>query len=235
MTGKASAVIVAAGSGSRMKKIIDKNKLVNKVYREINGVPVLAHTINAFEQSACIDKIVVVTRSEDISDAKKITDEYNFKKVAVICEGGECRQQSVLNGLCALDGDGIVLVHDGARCLVTPDIIERVFTAVCEFGAAAAGVCAKDSLKRVSRDGFIESTIERAGAYNVQTPQGFVLGDIVRANRAALSENIPVTDDCEAAERMGIKIKMVEGGYTNIKITTEDDLIFAKAIMEENL
>ncbi len=233
----ACAVIVCAGSGTRMKQIKKKDgTAVNKVFREIAGVPIVAHTVHAFEQTACIGSIVLVTRSEDIAELSALVREFEFKKVKSIVCGGATRQASVANGLAEADSE-IVLIHDGARALVTPTLIERVYNGLLSGKAAGVTVAvkAKDSLKRAGADGIVKESLSREDVYNIQTPQGFYTEDIVSFHKKATAEGYAGTDDCMIAEYCGGKILLVEGDYTNIKITTEEDMDYAHfLITKEN-
>lgn len=229
-----TAVIVAAGCGSRMKKIVENGKTVNKVYRsDIGGVPILSYTLRAFEACDAIDGIVIVTRREDIKDAEKLCEYSGFKKIRCITEGGKTRQESVYNGLLKVPDGDMAVIHDGARCLIDGDTIKRVIGAAEKYGAAACAVKAKDSLKRVDEDGYISENIERDGVWCMQTPQVFLKEDIISAYNYIRKKNISVTDDCGAAELCKIKVRIVDGSFNNIKITTEEDMVFARAVLEK--
>ncbi len=229
----ACAVLVCAGSGTRMKQIKKKDgTTVNKIFREIAGVPIVAHTIHAFEQTDCIDSIVLVTRSEDIAELSALVREFGFKKVKSIVCGGATRQASVLNGLTEADSE-IVLIHDGARALVTPALIERVYNGLLSGKAAGVTVAVKvkDSLKRADADGIVKESVPREDLYNIQTPQGFYTEDILAFHKKAAADGYAGTDDCMVAEYCGGKILLVEGDYTNIKITTEEDMDYAEFLI----
>jgi len=229
------AVIVAGGSGARMEQP------VNKIFLDVCGIPVLAHTLMAFEQSALIDDIVIVTRECDIVDCKAVCDDFGISKLTTIVTGGVTRQESVQKGLAEVAYDDcIVAIHDAARCVITPEQIDDIVgavTAPCVGAAqppcvgAAPGVPCKDSLKRVDSAGNIAATIEREGVWQVQTPQVFRRADIAAAHDAAARQGAAATDDCELAERFGISVKMVMGSYANIKITTPEDLRIAETLI----
>jgi len=224
-----AAVIVAGGSGTRM------GQSINKIFLDICDIPVLAHTLTAFEQSTLIDDIVIVTRECDIADCKAVCDDFGISKLTTIVTGGETRSKSVLKGLAEVAADAdIVAIHDAARCVITAEEIDDVIIAAQKYGAAALGVPCKDSLKRVDGEGNISETIARGGVWQVQTPQVFARADIIAAYGAA-QNGAPATDDCEIAERYGIKVKMVIGNYSNIKITTPDDLDIAETLLETRL
>lgn len=229
----ACAVLVAAGSGTRMKQFKKKDGTsVNKVFRTIGDVPVIAHTIHAFEQSDCIDEIVLVTRESDIAELAQIVKEFNFRKIGSIVSGGESRQQSVVNGLAEVKSE-IVLIHDGARALITPQIIRRVYDAVCEGNAAGvtAAVRVKDTIKRADENAVVIESIPRDALWSIQTPQGFYTKDILNFHQRGAAAGASFTDDCMAAEFCGARVALVEGDYTNIKITTEEDMAYAEFLI----
>lgn len=216
---KISAVVVAAGKGTRMKA----GK--NKVFLEILGKTVLEHTVSAFERSPLVDEIIVVTN--EVALAKKVLEGY--EKVKSIVPGGSFRGESVKNGLAAATGN-IAAIHDGARALISEEDIERVINDAVKFGAAALGVKCKDTLKSADENGFIAKTIDRDFVYNIQTPQVFELSKIREMYEN--SDGI-FTDDCALAESFGTKIKITAGSYDNIKITTPEDLEIAERILKK--
>ena len=216
---KASAVIVAAGKGTRMGA--DKNK----VFLELMGKTILEWTVDVFENASCIDEIVIVTN--DIEGAGDLFKDY--KKVASITAGGETRQESVKNGLLVATGD-IAVIHDGARALILEKEIVAAIEATEKYGAAAVGVKSKDTLKKADKDGFIVKTVDREFIYNIQTPQVFKMAEIRKMHK--LADDNSFTDDCGLAESFGARIKIVEGSYDNIKITTPDDMEIAKKILK---
>lgn len=225
-----TALVVAAGSGTRMKLSGD----VNKVFLELDSSPVLAHTLEVFERCKLIDKIVIVTRECDIPLCIQLAHEYNISKLLCVVRGGDTRTDSVKNGLMQIeDKESYVAIHDGARCLVTHEELENVILAAYEYGASALAVACKDSLKRVTDDGFIESSVSRENVYRVQTPQVFRVSDIIYAHEKAEKDGIVLTDDCGAAQYAGIKVKIVDGSETNIKLTVQDDIVLAKAIINQ--
>ncbi|NLV35804.1 MAG: 2-C-methyl-D-erythritol 4-phosphate cytidylyltransferase [Clostridiaceae bacterium] len=221
-----SVVIAAAGKGLRMG--IGKNKQ----YIELHGKPVLARTIQKFEDSTLVDEIIVVANEEELELCREeVVKKYEYRKVKAITAGGRTRQQSVHKGLCQVSpGYNIVLIHDGARPFIDLKSIERCIEAVQEHGAAAVAVPAKDSIKRADPDGFVEETVERNGLWSIQTPQGFRYELIMDAHRRAEQEGFDGTDDAVLAERAGHKVMLVMGSYNNIKITTKEDLMMADFI-----
>jgi len=223
---KVYAVIVAAGAGKRM------NMTQNKQFVSIAGKPVLARTIQAFEDCDRIDEIVVVVNGKDIAYCEKeIIERYGFNKVKAVTAGGVERQDSVFNGLKVLDGScDVVLIHDGARPFVESGIINRCIDGAVEFGSACAAVPVKDTLKISDECGFIAETPDRSRFWQVQTPQAFKYGIIMEAYKSAEKDGFRGTDDSVLVERLGYKTKLVAGSYYNIKITTREDLVFGEAI-----
>lgn len=217
---KITAIIVAAGSGTRMKA----GK--NKVFLELAGKSVLENTIEVFENCDLINDITVVTG--DVAECEALLA--HFSKVKKIVIGGSTRQESVKCGLLASDCD-IAVIHDGARALVRGEEIASAISAAKEFGAAAVGVKCKDTLKRADKDGFIEATLDREFVYNIQTPQVFDFKAIKKMHTEAKTNTF--TDDCALAESFGVKIKIVDGSYDNIKITTPEDMEIAEKIIEK--
>ncbi len=219
---KTTAIIVAAGSGKRM------GAGFNKVYMPLYKKTVLYYTLKAFSDSGVIDEFVLVTGIEDFDKALRIGEELGIN--LTLTEGGKERQESVVNGIKKATGD-IVLIHDGARALITKELIQNVLNDAKEFGAASLGVTPKDTVK-VSDGGFIESTLERERAYLIQTPQVFLKNDILNAHKKAKEDGFLGTDDCSLLERMGKKIKITLGSYENMKITTPEDIYSAERILK---
>lgn len=220
-----SAVIVAGGKGRRMGFDI------NKVYMMLDGKEILARTLYAFEMCSVIDEIIVVTGADDIDRCRKIVERYGLKKVSHITEGGQERSNSVHNGLKLAKGE-YVLIHDGARCLITIDEITKVAEAVKMHGAAALGVTVKDTLKSIDKDGVITGTVDRDFTVQIQTPQAFIRNEILSLHEKALSEGLVVTDDCSIFEHYGKKVKVVFGSYENIKLTTPVDITAGEHILQ---
>lgn len=222
MKEKVVAIIPAAGTGSRMGA--EKNKLL----LEVSGRTVLAHTLEAFESCPLVDEVLVVANEQDIFSYKDIVGEEGFLKVREIIRGGESRAESVYNGLLAAEGADIVVIHDGARALVTPEIIEKVVEGSRETGAAIAAVRAVDTLKRAEGD-CIAETPDRSALWQAQTPQVFQRQLLLDAMESC---PYPITDDASAAEYAGVRVKLIEAGYENIKITTPFDLLVAEAVLD---
>lgn len=224
--GKTSAIIVAAGSSTRMQN-------VNKQFLELGGMPVLARTIRAFEFTDIISEIIVCVKQEDIRRTRELIEKYRFKKVRDIALGGSTRQASVLNALkCVSEGIKWIAIHDGARPFVTTDEIMRCALACETYGAAALAVPVKDTIKVVDGAGFIADTPDRAALRAVQTPQVFKLEDYQRAVEQLGDVVYSFTDDCKLMEQIGQPVFLVDGSYENIKITTPEDIPAAQAILE---
>ena len=220
------AVIVAAGSASRMGGI-------DKVMASLGGEPMIVKTVRAFDSCDAVKEIVIVTREDLI---RKISELCRyFPKVKAVVAGGSSRQESVHLGLNALSPKmQLAAVHDGARPLITWQVIDRVIRAAHTHGAAAPGIPVKDTIKVVS-GGVVTSTPDRSTLQAVQTPQVFDFDLLRGALKKAEEEGAQVTDDCSAVERLGMKIRMVEGDERNIKVTTPMDLKIAEMLLEESL
>lgn len=220
-----SAVIVSAGSSSRMGGI-------NKQFLDLNGLPVIARSISAFQKNSLIDEIVIVTRECDIEKLSRLVRQNSYAKVSHIVVGGLTRQESVLNGInaCCADCD-FVAVHDGARPLVTQEVISNTVKDAFRYFAAAAAVRVKDTVKTVDADGFITSTPDRAFMRFVQTPQVFEKELYLNAVNS-VEDSHGFTDDCMLIEAFGKKVFLTEGDYENIKITTPEDIFFAKGFLD---
>lgn len=221
-----SVVIAAAGKGTRM------GLETNKQYLEIQGKPVLAITIQRFEECFFIDEIIVVANETEVDFCRKnVIDRFGFKKVKIVTPGGATRQQSVYNGLCHVSpGCGIVLIHDGARPFIDAYGIETCIDAAEQYGAAVLAVPARDTIKRSDESDFIEETVDRSKLWYIQTPQAFHYELIMDAHTKAMQDGFDGTDDAVLAERMGYKVKLVLGSYNNIKITASEDLIMAESM-----
>ncbi len=218
-----SCIIAAAGKGSRMQADI------NKIFLEFAEQPVLGHTLLAFEKNDAIDEIIIVTSECDLLGCKDIAEEFGIQKLKSITLGGALRQDSVRNALKEVSPEAeIVLIHDAARPLVSPNVIENVIQDVLLYEAAAPGVPCKNTLKEADTDGLICNTPDRSKLFEIQTPQGFRKELIVRAHTLALENKLSGTDDCFLVEQLGAKVKISEGDYRNIKVTTPEDLLVAE-------
>jgi 2-C-methyl-D-erythritol 4-phosphate cytidylyltransferase len=224
-TIKYAGIILAAGSGSRMHSDIPKQ------YIEIDGKPLIYYTLETFERSV-VDEIVLVVRPGDEEYARReIVDRYGFTKVSSIVCGGETRTDSVLNGIKATEAE-YVLIHDGARCLVSTDLIERMAAKVVETSCIAA-VPSKDTIKIV-KEGVVCDTPNRENLYIVQTPQAFnrsnLLNAYLKLDELSDEKRRTLTDDSMIMENAGKPVQIVAGEYSNIKVTTPEDLDFVKNI-----
>ena len=226
---KAFALIPAAGMGKRM------GASINKQYLLLGGLPILAHTIAAFEQSPLIDGICLVIPADEIPYCREqIVAARGFRKVIEIVAGGRERQHSVMNGLDALAHhagvDDVVLIHDGVRPFVSPDLLRESITVARNSDGALVAVPAKDTIKTV-RDGIVVDTPERDTLWQAQTPQSFRFSVIHNAHRSAAAAGFIGTDDASLVERQNGLVRIVRGDYRNIKITTPEDLILAEAFL----
>ncbi|HJG96503.1 MAG TPA: 2-C-methyl-D-erythritol 4-phosphate cytidylyltransferase [Romboutsia timonensis] len=220
-------VIVAAGTGSRMKMGI------NKQFIKLEGKEIIAYTIEKFYNNSNIEDIVVVVKEDESEFFKKeILDKYNFKNIK-IAYGGKERQDSVYNGLKLLDKKcDVVLIHDGARPFVSDKIIYNCIEEVKEHKAIVVGVPVKDTIKIIDNDKNIVDTPNRSVLWAVQTPQTFDYNILIDAYKDAFKSGFYGTDDAMLVERIGYKVKMVEGSYNNIKITTQEDLSVGSQILK---
>ena len=221
---RCGAVIVAAGSASRMGGI-------DKVMAPLGGTPMVARTAAAFQNCDAIAEIVIVTRPDLIRPISVLCA--GMDKVRAVVAGGSSRQESVWLGLNALPEDiQLAAIHDGARPLVSNLVIDRTVRAANSYGAAAPAVPVKDTIK-VVKGGVVEKTPDRATLQAVQTPQVFDFDLLRGALKQAEEEKAAVTDDCSAVERLGMKVKIVEGDERNLKVTTPMDLKIAEMLLEE--
>ena len=219
-------VIVAAGTGSRM------NMGINKQFIKLEGKEIIAYTIEKFYNNSNIEDIVVVVKEDESEFFKKeILDKYNFKNVK-IAYGGKERQDSVYNGLKLLDEKcDVVLIHDGARPFVSDKIIDKSIEEAKEHKAIVVGVPVKDTIKVIYNDKNIVDTPNRSVLWAVQTPQTFYYNILIDAYKDAFKNKFYGTDDAMLVERIGYKVKMLEGSYNNIKITTQEDLNIGSQIL----
>ena len=206
----------------------------DKLFAVIAGEPVIVHTIRAFERAKSLSEIVVVTREQRQDEIRKITSGAGFKKIRAIVPGGERRQDSVRAGLDRIDRDvKYVAVHDAARPLITPAQIERAFEQCCVHGSAALAQPVNDTLKRADADLLVAGSVDRRQLYAMETPQIFERKLIEDAYRSVYAENISVTDEVSAVERLGYKIALVLNDDFNFKITYPRDLPVADFILTQ--
>jgi len=216
-------IIVAAGSSTRMKG-------VNKQFLSILGVPVIARTLMAFERCEYVSKIIIVTSQDSISQMQLLCEKYSIDKLCDIVEGGANRHESVMKGIERLDtNDTKVLIHDGARPFVDTPTISQVVMALYTYDAALCVCKINDTVKKISDDGVVLSTVDRSKLYAAQTPQGV---DVVKYKNACetIVDVQEFTDDASIMEAAGYNVKAVVSSSKNIKITTRDDIAIAESI-----
>lgn len=217
------AIIVAGGKGTRMQSETPKQFML------LNGLPVLMHTINAFYTYSRQIKIVLVLPKDDVETWYKLVTQYAFKPKVKIAKGGSSRFQSVRNGLLTIkDSQGLVAIHDGVRPLINVDTIGASFRIAAVHQSAVAAVRLKESLRKTDQD--TTKAVDRSNFRLIQTPQTFDLSLIKKAYD--LPEEASLTDDASVAEKAGHKISLFEGSYDNIKITTPEDMVIAKALLD---
>lgn len=226
---KVCAVILAGGKGKRMEADVSKQFIL------LNDKPILYYTLRSFLCCDKIDEIILVLPKEEIDYCKKELLEKFQIPVTRIVEGGYERQHSVFNALKSIDDCDIVLLHDGARPFVSSRIIEDGIRLAKEHGAAAPGVMPKDTIKIKSINGFSEQTLDRSKLIAIQTPQCFKFDIIYECHKKIDKEGIAVTDDTMVAELYGNKVYLYNGDYTNIKVTTPEDLILAEELARKTV
>lgn len=226
---KTVAIIPAGGAGTRLKSHIAKQYLL------LDSLPVLVQTLQVFQNSPDINEIILALPSEDMVHVhQELAEKYGLTKVTQVVAGGKERQDSVNNCLNAIQGDcDIVVVHDAVRPFVTKEFIARVVDAARSMGAAVTGVKIKDTIKKVNDDHKIAMTVPRENLWSAQTPQAFQFELLKESYRTAYEENFYGTDDASLVERLGKEIRMVEGTYENLKITTNEDMRIADALMKK--
>lgn len=223
-----TGILLAAGQGKRMKSNMAKQYLLLK------EKPILAYTIEAFETSK-IDQIIIVCPHKDIDYCKvEIVEKYNFTKVTKVIEGGKERYDSVFQALLQCGDTDYVLIHDGVRPLIQREQINFCIENVKSYPACVLGVPLKDTVKIVEQDGFVEKTLDRSRLWSIQTPQAFDYEMIFKAYKSYLSSGMTnATDDSSILELFSnLKVKILMGDYSNIKITTSEDLCMAEAILD---
>jgi len=216
------ALIVAGGKGTRIKSKTPKQFL------ELNGLPVLMHTILAFYRYSEKIRIILVLPEDDLTTWEQLCNQYNFHKPVILQTGGESRFQSVKNGLDKIDGDGLVAIHDGVRPMVNEDIIGASYRLAAVHQCAVAAVRLKESIRMTDQDQT--KAVDRSRFRLIQTPQTFRVPLIKEAYKQ--KEDQRLTDDASVAERAGYPISLFEGSYENIKITTHEDLVVAEALLK---
>lgn len=224
---KYTAIIPAAGQGKRMQG--DRNKQ----FMLLGGIPIIVHTLRVFQESPVIHDVIIVCGREEVDYYRaQLIPDYGIKKSVRVVTGGEQRQDSVYRGLVSAPSESrYVMIHDGARPLITQELINSLAKEVIDHGAVVPGVPVKDTIKKTDNSGFIIDTPPRENLWHVQTPQVFDRELIFRAHKEALKTRFYGTDDASLVERLGVPVKIISGSYENLKITTPDDLIAAEAII----
>jgi 2-C-methyl-D-erythritol 4-phosphate cytidylyltransferase len=224
------ALIPAAGIGKRM------GAGINKQYLRLAGMPILAHTLQVFEQAPFVDTVYLIIPEEEIEFCRdNVVERYGFTKVRGIVPGGRERQHSVINGLRAIEdisGDDVIIIHDGVRPFVTLPVLERSVKVAGSHDGALVAVPVKDTVK-IAQDGIVLETPRRESLWLAQTPQTFRYAIIRDAHERAESDGFLGTDDSSLVERLGKSVHIVTGDYGNFKITTPEDLVLAEAFLSE--
>jgi 2-C-methyl-D-erythritol 4-phosphate cytidylyltransferase len=225
---KVTVLIPAAGAGKRMGRAPAKQFLT------LGDKPILAHTLLAFQRASEIDEIIPILSEEDLETCLgEIIEAYHITKVKTLVVGGKERQDSVVNGLHKLEKDAaIVLVHDGVRPFVTPEMIKEAVDYAKRGECVAMGVPIKDTIKEVNDQGMVRHTLDRSRLWAIQTPQAFPAKALKRAYEEASKQRVYGTDDATIVERMGGSVRVLMGSYENIKITTPEDLMLAEEILK---
>lgn len=227
MADNLRVVIAAAGQGSRM------GSKTNKQFMILNNKPVITYSLDFFEKQEEVDEIVVVTSARELEYCRtEIVEKNRYRKVSAVLVGGQQRQDSVWTALQYLDQNtDFVAVHDGARPLLSADVLARLLEAAEEWGAAIPGVPSRDTIKMVNKDSFVRQTLDRNVIFSIQTPQVFKFSELYTAYKYAAEEGFHATDDSALFERYVGQVKVVEGDYDNIKITTPLDLTIVENLL----
>ena len=221
-----SAVVLAAGSSERMGS--------DKILAELAGMPVLVRALTPFQESEYVEEIVVVTRADRINRIADLVKEYKLDKVSKVVCGGNTRMESALAGVSEVKAEAkLIAIHDGARPLVSRELIASTVQAARDYLAAVPALPSTDTLKTVDKNGAVIGAVDRSATVRVQTPQVFTADLIKGALTAAVTKGLTLTDDCSAIARMGVKTQTVPGEEDNIKLTTPRDLWLAEAILQE--
>ena len=225
---KITAIITAGGSGKRM------GSKTAKQYIEVKGRPIIVHTLDRFKEADFIDEVIIVVPPSDVQSFREsIIESYGFSPAWKVVAGGDERQNSVKNGLDAVSADSeIVVIHDGVRPFVTNDMIKRSVDAAVLYGAGVVAMPLKETVKKVGSDKSIRETVDRSSLWGAQTPQTFRTKLIKSAFEKAQHDGFIGTDDAMLVERLGMGVKVIEGDYHNIKITTPEDICVAEAILK---
>ena len=221
-----SVIVPAAGNARRMEGR-------DKILTDLGGKPVIVHTLLALQNCPYVDEIIIVTREDLMAVIGDLVRRWDCRKVSRVVRGGASRAESVWIGVNRADQRAeLIGIHDGARPLVSQQVLEEVFTKAVKAGAAAPAVPVKDTIKEVDQNGVVIRTVPRETLMAVQTPQVFEASIIKAALQVAIEKNLPITDDCSAVELLGKKVLLTQGDYDNIKITTPGDLVLGEAILK---
>lgn len=221
-----SAVIVAAGNSTRMG--------TDKILLLLNTVPAIVYTLKAFECAETIDEVVLVCRDDHVSTLREMIQNYNIKKVTNLTPGGSSRQESVFAGTSHCDVRTThYAVHDAARCLITSAEIDFVVRDAFVHGTSSLGVPCKDTIKTVDSQNFVVKSLDRSILWNIQTPQVFAKDLYSTAMNAAVRAGADYTDDCQLVENIGEQVHIVKGSYSNLKLTTPDDITVFEEILRQ--
>ena len=227
-----AVIFPAAGASRRMGNSL--GDITNKNFLQLAGKPILIHTLEQFSKSARVNFLIVVVSADEVEIVENLLKSAKNLKSWAVTVGGSERQYSIANGLKLVPDDTeIILVHDAARPLISLQTIEKVIDAAEKFGGAIAAVPEKNTIKIIDTDGFVKNTPPRSELVAVQTPQGFKKNILLRAYKQAEEEKFLGTDDSSLVERIGIRVKIVESDYKNIKITTPEDIKIAESFLEE--
>ena len=223
------AILLAGGAGKRM------GSSTNKPFLLLDNKPILVHSLRVFEECRAVDGIYLVVNQKDLPlIQEEILEAYKFGKIVKLVIGGRLRQDSVKNGLEAIEEPcDVVVVHDAARPFVSPAFVEKSISLMEMFDAIIPALPVKDTIKVISKEGFVSKTLERDGLWNVQTPQTFKYNLIMKAYREGMAKKLLGYDDSAFVEYLGKRVKVVEGSPYNIKITTPEDLVIAKGILSQ--
>ena len=228
-----TAVVLAAGRGTRM------GTQTAKQYLELQGKPILVYALEVFEQSAVVDDILLMTDKDHVEYCKKeICEKYGIKKVSAVAPGGKERYESVWKALCILkerEQTGYVMIHDGARPFITEEVLKRIYGQVQDKKACVVGMPVKDTIKIATEDTYASVTPDRRLVWMIQTPQAFSYPEILQAYEKIIADgDDSVTDDAMVLEHAAhMPVKLIEGSYHNIKITTPEDMKIAEMFLKE--
>ncbi|MDO8282114.1 MAG: 2-C-methyl-D-erythritol 4-phosphate cytidylyltransferase [Thermodesulfovibrionia bacterium] len=220
------AIVPAAGIGRRF------GGSVRKTFVELKGIPLLVHTLSRLSEVASISDIIPVLRADDIETGRKLFAQYKIEKVRQIVAGGAERQDSINNAVKLIEGDCIVLIHDGARPIISEKLVANLLENLEGVDGVIPGLPVKETLKQVDGNGMVVSTVDREKFRSIQTPQAFTSGVIKRAYKMAYADGFYGTDDAALVERAGGRVKIIPGDHFNIKITTQEDLELAEMLIE---